>query len=239
MKKFLGCFILSIISLFIVSPVNAEECDYRVKANLNKYAFNVKADYEFKESGDGTTYFDIVIYNIVDDIYVNYKSGLDDKSSMGINVSSMDATNGTYRFSIPIPTKSYKYTFVVRTTIEGCAGDLRKFTLTIPVRNIYHDTYNCKVEGMEDYYYCKEWITDDFNLTKQEVLQKIEKKRKSIEPTTTYCPSCLLEEKLKNQDNKMNKLKNIIILGLLSGIVIDLIVMVITIHNIKEGEIYD
>lgn len=239
MKKKLGYFILSIISLFIVSPVNAEECDYGIKADLNKYAFNVKADYEFKDSGDGTTTIDIVIYNIVDDIYINYKSGIDDKASMGTNISSIDAANGTYRFNVPIPKKTYKYTFVVRTTIEGCAGDLRKFTLDVPIKNEYHDTFNCKKEGMEDYYYCKEWITEEFPLTKREILQKIEDKWKSIQTTTTYCPSCLLEEKMNNKDNKMSKLKSVIILGLSIGIVIDLIIIGFMIRNIKEGEIYE
>lgn len=237
MRNVLGCFILSIISLFIVIPVNAEDCDYRVKAELNKYAFNVRADYEFKTADDGSTYFDIVIYNIVENIYINYKSGLDGINSIGTNVSLSDTSNGAYRFSIPIPTKSYEYTFIVRSTIEGCSGDLRKFKLTIPIRNKYYDSYECKTEGMEDFYYCKEWITQDFNLTNKEIQQRIAKKRESLNTTTAYCPSCILEEQQKVREQKVNKIKKYIIVGLSIGIFIDLIVVGVMIHNHKEGEL--
>lgn len=237
MKNVLGFFILSIISLFVFIPVHAEECDYGIKANLNKSAFNVQANYEFKTAEDGSTYFDIIIYNIVEGIYVNYQSGLEGRNSVGTNVSLNDTTNGTYRFSIPIPTKSYEYTFIVRSTIEGCSGDLRKFTLKVPIRNNYYDTYDCKIKGMEDFYYCKEWILQEFNLTDQEIKQRIAKKKDSLPTTTAYCPSCSLEEKQNNRDKQMNKIKKIVIVGLSVGIFIDLIVIGVNIYILKEGEI--
>lgn len=238
MKNVLEFFILSIISLFIVIPVNAEECDYGVKANLNKKAFNVQADYEFQTAGDGSTYFDIIIYNIVEEIYVNYQSELEGKNSMGTNVSLNDATNGTYRFSIPIPTKSYEYTFTIRTTIDGCSGDLRKFTLTIPIRNKYHDSDNCKREGMEDYYYCKEWITQEFSMTDRDIETKIENKYESLKKNrATKCVGC--EETARNNAKikKFNKLKKQILIGLVIGIIIDGMIMILQIINIRRSEI--
>ena len=63
MRNVLVFLFLGFISLFVI-PTNvfADSCDYKLKAQLNKYAFNVKAQYEFKKNEDGSTYFDIVIY---------------------------------------------------------------------------------------------------------------------------------------------------------------------------------
>ncbi len=238
MKNVLGCFILSIVSLFMVLPVNAEECDYRVKANLNKNAFNVRADYEFKTANDGSTYFEISIYNVVDNIYVNYKSELEGKNSTGTNVSFIDTIDGTYRFSIPIPTKSYNLDFIVRTTVAGCSGDLRRFSLTIPIRNKYHDIDACKREGMEDYYYCKEWITQEFSMNDYDIENKIKEKYEALKKKrATKCVGC--EEKTRNNAKieAFNKLKKQIIIGLAIGIIIDIIVMILQIRSIRRSKI--
>ena len=239
MKKVLGFLILGLVSLFVI-PANvfADTCDYKLKAQLNKYAFNVKAEYEFKRSEDGNTYFDIVIYNIVEDIYVNYKSESEGNSSIGTNVTYAASNSGTYRFSIPIPNKSFDYVFYVRTTKEGCAGDLRKFNLSIPVRNSYHDLDDCKRSGMENYYYCKGWIVDEFNLSASEIEKKISDKYASLKKNTSYkCIGC--EEKARNEAKiKVFKdLKTKIIIGLAIGIVLDILIMIVQIINIRRNEI--
>jgi hypothetical protein len=140
MRNAIGKIII-IFAFLLIIPINvfADSCDYTTKAELNKFAYKVKAEYEFKTSDDGSTYFDVVIYNIVEDIYINYKSGEESRDSIGTNVAYIDTNSGTYRFSIPIPTNPYKYTFTVMTTKSGCEGVLRTFTLTIPIRN--HDMY--------------------------------------------------------------------------------------------------
>ncbi len=239
MKKVLGFLILGLVSLFVI-PTNvfADSCDYKLKAQLNKYAFNVKAEYEFKRSEDGNTYFDIVIYNIVEDIYVNYKSESEGNSSIGTNVTYAASNSGTYRFSIPIPNKSFDYVFYVRTTKEGCAGDLRKFNLSIPVRNSYHDLDDCKRSGMENYYYCKEWIVDEFDLSASEIEKKISDKYASLKKNTSYkCIGC--EEKARNEAKikAFKELKTKIIIGLAIGIVLDILIMIVQIINIRRNEI--
>lgn len=239
MRNVLGFLILGLVSLFVIPDyVFADSCDYKEKAQLNKYAFNVKAEYEFKKNEDGSTYFDIIIYNIVPDIYVNYKSELEGRTSIGTNVIYEETNSGTYKFSIPIPTQSFDYTIYVRTAKEGCSGDLRKFNLSIPIRNSYHDLDACKKTGMEDYYYCKEWISDDFNLTQTEIEKKISDKYESLKKnTTTKCIGC--DEKARNETKikAFNELKNKIIIGLALGIVIDLIIMIVQIINIRRSEI--
>lgn len=239
MRNVLGFLILGIISLFVIpNNVFADSCDYKTKAQLNKYAFNVKAEYEFKKREDGSTYFDIVIYNIVEDIYINYKSELEGNASIGTNVNYGESNSGTYRFSIPIPNESFDYIFYVRTTKEGCSGDLRKFNLSIPIRNAYHDLDDCKKNGMENYYYCKEWIVDEFDLSKTEIEKKISEKYESLKKNrTTKCIGC--EERARNEAKikAFKELKMKIILGLSIGIVLDILIMIVQIINIRRNEI--
>lgn len=239
MKNVLGFLILCVVSLFTVH-VNALEqtCDFQKRAELNKYAFNVKAEYEFKKRDDGSTYFDIVLYNIVDSIYVNYKSENEGNDSAGVNVAAANTDNGTYRFSIPIPTSSFDYNFVVRTLDTGCPGNLRRFTLTIPIRNSFHDLDDCKREGMEDYFYCKEWIIQEFNISETEIKEKIAEKYQSLKKNVkTKCVGC--EEKARNEALIANfkKFKMQVIIGLSIGIVVDLIIMILQIRNIRRNEI--
>lgn len=239
MRNVLVFLILSLFSLFVIPEnVFADSCDYKQKAQLNKYAFNVKAEYEFKKNEDGSTYFDIIVYNIVSDIYVNYKSELEGNSSIGTNINYEATNSGTYRFSIPIPSKSFDYIFYVRTTKEGCAGDLRKFSLSIPIRNSYHDLDVCKKSGMEDYYYCKEWIIDEFNISSSEIEKKINEKYESLKKnTTSQCIGCAEKARNDAKIKAFEELKIKIIIGLAVGIVIDLLVMIIQIVNIRRSEI--
>lgn len=239
MKNVLGFLILGLFSLFVIPDnVFANSCDYKLKAQLNKYAFNVKAEYEFKKNEDGSTYFDIVVYNIVSDIYINYKSESEGNNSIGTNITYEESNSGTYKFSIPIPSKSFNYIFYVRTTKEGCAGDLRKFSLAIPVRNEYHDLDDCKKNGMEDYYYCKEWIVDDFNLTRTEIEKKISDKYESIKKKSPEeCIGCAEKARNAAKIKAFNELKIKIIIGISIGIVLDLIIMIVQIINIRRSEI--
>lgn len=239
MRNVLGFLILGMVSLFVIpNNVFADSCDYKVKAQLNKYAFNVKAEYEFKKNEDGSTYFDVIIYNIVPDIYINYKSELEGRTSIGKNVIYEETNSGTYKFSIPIPSQPFDYIIYVRTAKEGCAGDLRKFNLSIPIRNSYHDLDDCKRVGMEDYYYCKEWISDEFNLSSKEIEKKIREKYEALKKnTTTKCIGC--DERARNaaKIKAFNELKMKIIIGISIGIVLDLIIMIFQIINIRRSEI--
>lgn len=239
MRNVLVFLILSLFSLFVIpESVFADSCDYKLKAQLNKYAFNVKAEYEFKKNEDGNTYFNVILYNIVPDIYINYKSELEGNSSIGTNVNYEATNGGTYEFSIPIPSKSFDYIFYIRTTKEGCAGDLRKFNLSIPIRNSYHDLDVCKKNGMENYYYCKEWIIDEFNISSLEIEKKINAKYESLKKSTTsHCIGC--EEKSRNaaKIRAFEELKMKIIIGLAVGSVIDLLIMIFQIVNIRRNEI--
>ena len=128
--------------------------------------------------------------------------------------------------------------FSVGTTKEECVGNLRKFKLSIPIRNSYHDLDDCKRSGMEDYYYCKEWIVNEFNLSSTEIEKKIRNKYESLKnKTTTKCIGCEERERNEAKIKSFNEMKKKIIMGLSIGIVLDLLIIIVQIINIRRNEI--
>lgn len=238
MKKYSFSIFYIVLSLFILRmDVFADEatCDYKTQASLTKGAAKITATSEVVEE-NGKRVFKITVYNITDEFYILVKP---EGPNMGLKNAFMIYPSQTkdqaYSFTTDNLDNVVKYKFTVRTNIKGCLDDITSFYLTKPKRNYHFDMSYCKYKEVVDYYYCQEWIKSDFNLTDAEIEERIIKKRESLTTTTTaYCPSCELEEEQNERERRLFEIKKYIIAGLVVGIVIDLVVIGVLLHDLKR-----
>lgn len=238
MRKYIYGILCLVVSLFIFNiDVYAEEdtCDFKTKASLiNKAAkITARAEISKKENKD---VFAITVYNITEEFYIVVKP---EGSNMSIRNSFIIYPSMTedqaYTFTTENLDTVVKYKFVIRTNIKGCIDDITTFYLTKPKKNKHYNMSYCKYKEVVDYYYCQEWIDQDFELTDMEIQARIEKKRDSLTTTTTaYCPSCELEEEQNEREKKIFAIKKYIIAGLLVGIFIDIIVIIVLLRDLKR-----
>lgn len=214
---------------------DAKTCDYKTQAELNKLAASVTASYEIEKKEDGTNVFKISVYNIVENLFV---SVVDENETFSLTITPAHLTNGVYTFEIANDTDVIKYNFVVRSLIQGCTGDIRKFSLIKPKKNKYHDYNECKFTDTEKYSYCEEWITKDFSLSESQILEKINEQRNGIKKiTTTKCIDC--ENDVRNSANlsRIKMIKKIIVIVLSILIALDIIYIYVKTCKIKDAEI--
>ena len=231
-------YIFSLLSFFLFSTfVLAEEdttCNYNSRAYLNKLASNIKVSYDLKYEADNSVSFDISIYNIVDDIYVSYRTsdGTDTK------VFASMTTDGTYTFNVKDIDNIMTYTFTVRSIKFGCTNDIRTLTLVKPKKNSFSDLDICKYEELEDYYYCQKWITRELEGTNEEIEKRIKAKRESLKKsTTTRCIECEKEEAQEKAKSEYKKRKVILIASLSGGIALDTAAIIFMIIRIRRYSI--
>lgn len=236
-NKYVMC-IFSLLSFFLFSTfVLAEEdttCNYNSRAYLNKLASNVKVSYDLKYGDDNSVSFDISIYNIVDDIYVSYRSDEGTDTKVFANMTN----DGTYTFNVKDTNNIITYTFVVRSLKFGCINDIRTLTLVKPKKNSFSDLDICKYEELEDYYYCQKWITRDLEGTDEDIEKRIKAKRESLrKSTTTRCIECEKEEAQQKAKSEYEKRKMILITILSGGIALDTIAIIFMIIRIRRYSI--
>lgn len=240
MKKHLLLIIL--LTIFFSTTIGEvfaidedKTCNYNSKAYLNKLAGKVEAAVNFKYEEDGSVSFDISLYNIRDEVYVVIEDSMTKES---FNVFPSTSTNGTYTFNVKDTSSIIKYTITVRTLSFGCNHDIRKFYVTKPKKNVIHDLEVCKKEEVADYFYCQEWITDDFSLSYSAIEDKINKKLKEAQKTTTTrCISCEINKEQTAEKVKKDKIKRYIIMALIIAIIIDFIFIMWTLIRIRRYSI--
>lgn len=236
-RKYMLCIFSLIVFLLSNSYVYAEEdttCNYESKAYLNKLASNVKVAYDFKYEDDGSISFNVSIYNIVDDLYISYRSDDSNEEKVFANMT----TDGIYTFNVKDTENIINYKFIVRSLRFGCIGDIRTITLIKPKKNPYSDLDICKYEGLEDYFYCQEWITQELNGKENEIIEKIKAKKNSLKKnTTTRCIECEEEDELKRQKEEYEKRKLILISIISGGILLDLSAIIFMIIRIRRYSI--
>jgi len=183
--KSLGCMaILTFLSFNGI--VNAESsCDYETQVKLRQEATNVKANYEagWYKTGEmeeleipdenGNTEFEIedalvknAIYNLTENLYIE------------ITNKNTDSTE-TYRFEdtdngvIEWETDAYEivnYEIKIFSAHADCPGEeIYKIPLTTPKYNEHYAMTYCN--GNKEYY-CREFITQEINMSSEEVHQK-------------------------------------------------------------------
>ncbi len=209
-------------------------CSYKDQADLNKAAGKVETSYSFERDETGAEYFLISIYNVVDNIYVDVES---ETLEEAVIATPSGSTAGVYSFRVNDIDNVIKYEMYVRSSIEGCQGDLRKLTLTKPKKNKYHDYDECKFEDTEKIPYCQEWITKDFGMTEKEILAKIEEQRSLkqviIDDTKNETDNIRASNKLE----LLKQIRRYAILGLSIGISLDIIFIYLKISDIRRSSL--
>ena len=187
------------ILFFDILPVDALSCSKSVSKDLSTVASHVKVAYEVidksevKELNVGeekTKYtvpnfdFEISIYNITDDIYVEVKNDVDGRNR---TVYFKDTDNGVYTFTNSDFGQVYNYTFDIKSTNDGCYGQkIRTTKLVKPKYNAYSEFTYCQNSAN---FYCQKFTTKDLKLgSTYEFLQKItvnNEKNKPVEEEET------------------------------------------------------
>lgn len=238
MKKYILIFLL-ILFIFPCTCYAAKNngCSYTDIAELNKIAYSVKGNYDFKYDAKGNVTFNITVYNVIDGVYLIIESKNPTVPFYQV-VTPNSTRGGTYTFNVNNTTDIVEYKVTVSSDRESCVKNLRTFSIIKPKRNPYHDLDMCKYSGMEDYHYCSEWIQTEFTISKNDIEQKIEKELEKFKTTAkTRCVSCEKETALQEAIRAFKEKKYLIIKILLAAIVINIIVIIFLIRNIKRYEI--
>lgn len=238
-KYYMLCLVLCLftfnINAFAAPSDTKNTCDYKTKADLITKAAKITARSEVVNN-NGKEVFNITVYNVTEEFYVVVKpegENMSIKNSFIVYPSM--TTDQAYTFTTDNLDTVVEYRFTVRSSVEGCTEDITTFYLTKPRKNKHYNMSYCKYKEVADYYYCQEWVNQDFGLTDAEIQERIEKKRDSLTTTTTaYCPSCVLEEEQKEREQKIFEIKKYIIAGLSVGIVADLVVIVVLLRDLKK-----
>lgn len=190
--------VLSVMSfMLIISNTKAAACDYEEKAQLNKEAANVKANYEIKERimdpseytiPDAilgteeedtyvakTDYMQINILNITKNMYVEVTN---DKDSETKTYTYNDVKDGNISFDWYNIGDLIKYTIKVYASNEtGCSGNtLKTLYVSLPRYNDY-STYNICTK-VPEYYMCQKYVTyedDGYSSFVTKVKKEVEK----------------------------------------------------------------
>lgn len=188
-------YYLLIIVLVIFAPDVYASCDYNKVATAQKEASHVRVSYEFLyDDSKKVNGFQISIYNFTEDLmitlYENYISPdnkvLTTTNRDGKPIYFSETKDGTYTFKSNELDSIIKYTISIdaNPSFTGCTKTLRTVELYKPKRNSYANINYCQKPGMSDYYYCKEWITQEFTVPRNQIISNIQKKLASITKTT-------------------------------------------------------
>ncbi len=228
MKKMLILFILFFTFL---TSANAQLCSTQEKLKYVNEAVKVTASYEFLKDETGRSYFKITVYNLSPNVMAFYedRDGIQ-HDAYGENGSI------TYSFNDYDIDNAYTYKFNVSVIgTGGCVSSVTTFSLVKPKRNYFYDNVpECKFEKMKDYYYCKEWINNDFYVDSEVIIRNI---KSEFNKTTT-----IVSEEEEISDNLVTflqlyiKYRVYILVGLGIGIIIDIVYIFLSYKRIKEGE---
>lgn len=230
------CFLVFLV-LLSITKVNALECDNHTKVELNKLAGNVSANYEFNYD-ESYTRFNINVFNLSEGLKAEISNN---RSSDIITVNYSDTNNGFYTFVESDTDNIIKYTIKIYGVKDGCNYISKTLSIVKPKFNNYAKLDNCKIEGMQDYVYCKEWITSEINIKESTVLKSISKKVEELNNIPEdKCYSCKLSEDAisKKNNTKQEKINTLIKLGLIIVAVIAGIV-IFAIKSRKDYELLD
>lgn len=211
-------------------------CTIEDRAKINKQAYAVTSSYDFTKDANGNVVFNLSVYNITGDIYVVIES--DVKDAEKVTVFPSQTRGGTYTWQSTDTKNIINYTIKVKSTLGGCIGDYRTVLLSKPKKNPYYGTDACSYAGLEDYYYCTEWITQEFNLTEEEIEEKIKNElSKYTTSLKTRCISCEREELLAKAKAEFEATKKLIISVLIVLIIADIAAIIILVKRIKRYEL--
>lgn len=229
-------FLLSIfvlLSIIFLPDAKALSCSNKDANDLVAYASYVKAKYDIIDNSKKKTAkidketknfiipnftFNITVYNVTDNIYLEITNDINDEV---ITVYNKDTKNNTYTFSNYDFGQIYKYTINILSNNPSCSGEsLRKINLTKPKYNAYSEFDECKDSKVV---YCQKFTSTNKKINLDEFSQMIElEKDEPVDGRVVF-----LNFFIKNKN------KFIITLILLSIIVV-LIIIIIILRKIKQ-----
>lgn len=250
MKKIIGYVIIIVLCTFAFIPfVFAEEeeettvatCDSIKLNELRKRAEKVTGVYEYVyDNNNNVIGFNYLIYNIPDDMYVTYTgmpSQIVDTMKKSDTVE-IDPTTGIGKVFDSNIEDVYTIRFQVYQYSNECGTVLHSFTIKKLRYNKYSELEQCKYSGLEDFIYCQEWVNTSFPISEEEIVKRIESKiAKEKEKTTTECLSCIENQKNEDTYNRLVFIRKIVIFGLISGIIIDIVVIIYLFRKAGENRL--
>ena len=248
MKRVSVYLIIFILCSFIFVPIvraedeeNESTCDSIKLRELKKKAENVKATYEFVYNNDNQVIgFNYLVYNIPEDMYVTYK-GLPSQSEEFLenaDLLEIDRTTGIGKLFDNNITDTYTVSFYVYQTSHECTGIINSAKIKKLKYNPISELEECGYKGLEDFIYCKQWTDTDFPFSEYEIKKRIEEKLvKESNKSTSECVSCSENQKNEEEYNRMLFIKKLVIFGLISGIIIDLVVIINLFRKVGENRL--
>jgi len=190
-KYIVFTYFLTFLFIFNVKA----ECSYQERKDLLNAAKNVDIYYDIKENistsigtntyGEELTYEDVsyeIIFNIAnlsDNLFIKYYNTLNYEENY---INSENLNNGIYKFSDLNYKKLYNYFFEIYTTSENCSGNkIYTKKLIKPIYNGYSKYSICNNEKLENYKYCKKFITEEIKLDEAKFIELANNQLKPIE----------------------------------------------------------
>lgn len=239
MKKILT--FLTLLLTFICLTVDAEECTYAEKQQLNTAASHIKVEYEEKtghyEDGgcDGDTcddaynYFQVSILNLTDDMYAVVSNNYN-KDVIYLYASDADK-NGVVKFDWLYVMKKVTFTIKIYGSNDtNCYGTLIKtYTKALPRLNEHYFDDTCR--EIPDSDICQKYVFYDeidyakfYRIAQDEIEQKKAKQKEKEEKEKTF---------LEKVDDFIDKYKYYFIGG---GVVVIGVGAIIVIKRKKDQE---
>lgn len=174
MKK-VTLFVIALLSSFAFKNNVFAECTYENQNELNAYASNVKANYEFVEPEDDYSYFKINVLNLNENIYATVTN-----AASKVRQELMYSTeNGGNTFAISdVVFEKQEYVIEIFSQKTGCEGRiLRTIRIVTPRLNPFYDSFLC--EDVHEFVLCQKW--SDFSFSAEELKVRIDNYKKTIE----------------------------------------------------------
>jgi len=214
-------------------------CTSADRNELFKQASNivVTLDYRYNQLNE-VEGFNYIIYNVSDELEVSYSKIFGDFVSFDTNSINYDYDSGIGVIKDDNLTDAYQVKFYVSDKSNKCLGILKILTINKPKYNEYSELEQCHYEGMEDFTYCQQWIESDFPYGRLIIIDRIDKQLESLKKKdSSICIDC--DDDSDNDEIYENivKLRKYAIIVLSIGIVINILIIIVHIKNIKESRI--
>lgn len=236
MYKKITSILILLVSIFLFKINVYAECSYKERKELLNEAKQVDIAYEIEtkqekitdiktdfESGSTVILesynFKFSVINLSSNLFIRYYNLFDNYEEY---LDTEDFKDGIYSFNDSNYSDIYKYYFEFYSKNSNCSGEL-VYTKKIikPKFNTFTKYPICSEKGMENYKYCKKFITKDFNITDSEFSEKAYMYKKSL--TTNSTPPEKKENKFLTYIKKYYYIPLIIILIIIVLIFIKII----------------
>ncbi len=201
----LNYIIIVVISMFSFLNITFAECSYADNVKLSNFASNIKAGYDYTQSGETLTYT-VEIFNLINDLRVEATNSSDQK------VLYFNQIEGNTSYNFNSVDSVVNHTFKVYANSSNCNEQLlRTFILTTPKFNKYSLRPECK--DNVDFDLCQRFNHKKIN--DETFLRELNKKQISNETTEP-----LEKEDIDSNFNLITFIENNKLLIIITGSVV-------------------